>query len=307
MKNIKIGVIGIGHLGSIHAKIYSQIPGVKIAFLCDAEKEKAKDLASSLGASYSNDYRDGFSKVDAVSIAAPTPLHYKIAKDFLRKNKDVLIEKPITTNLKQAQELIDIAKQKKRILQVGHVERFNKALHSIRKIPGEIKFIECHRIGPFSKRSADVSVVLDLMIHDLDIILELIPHKIKKIQAIGLKVITDFSDIANARIEFDNGTICNITSSRVSDDSLRKIRIFKDNCYISLDYKEQDVKIYRKLKDKIINKNIVIKKEQPLQLELKSFITSIRSRKNTAVSGEAAKKALNIALRIDKQIARQKI
>ncbi|MDP8234690.1 MAG: Gfo/Idh/MocA family oxidoreductase [Candidatus Saelkia tenebricola] len=304
MKKLNVGVIGTGHVGSFHAKIYSQMPDVKVTFLCDVIEARAKQLGNQLKSNYSNNYKDGFSLVDAVSIAAPTPFHYEIAKDFLKHGKDVLIEKPITINLKQAQHLIQIADKNSCILQVGHVERFNKAFSAIRDVPGEIKFIECHRIGPFTQRCIDVSVVLDLMIHDLDIILELLPCKIKSINATGLKVMTDFPDIANARIAFENGAVCNITSSRVSDDALRKIRIFKENSYISLDYKLQEVKIYQKLNKKIIKKQIPIKKEQPLQLELKSFINSVKKRIPPLVSGKTAKKALETALKIEKIISR---
>ena len=213
MKKLNIGVIGTGHVGSFHAEIYSQLPDVKVSFLCDIAKTTVRELATRLKSDYSSDYRACFRLVDAVSIAVPTHLHYKIARDFLKNGIDVLIEKPITTDLKQARDLIRIAEENGRILQVGHVERFNKAFSAIKNVPGEIKFIECHRIGPFSRRCTDVSVVLDLMIHDLDIILELLPHKIKSIQATGLKVMTSFPDIANARITFGNGAVCNITSS----------------------------------------------------------------------------------------------
>ena len=304
MKRLNIGVIGTGHVGSFHAKIYSQFPDVKVAFLCDTAKTTVRKLSAQLKSGYSNDYRDGFPLVDAVSIAVPTHLHYEIARDFLKNGIDVLIEKPITTNLKQARHLIRIADKNSRILQVGHVERFNKALSAIRDVPGEIKFIECHRIGPFTKRCTDVSVVLDLMIHDLDIILELLPYRIKSIYATGLKVMTDFPDIANARIAFENGAVCNITSSRVSDDALRKIRIFKENSYISLDYKLQEVKIYRRINKKITRRQIPIKKEQPLQLELKSFVNSVKKRTPPIVSGETAAKALETALRIERIISR---
>lgn len=302
MKKIKVGIIGIGHVGSIHADIYSQFQDVDVTFLCDIILKRAKDVAKELNAYYSSDFRDGFSKIDAVSIAVPTSKHYQIAKEFLKKGIDVLVEKPMTTNLKQANHLIQLANENFCILQVGHVERFNKALHAIKGIPGEIRFIECHRIGPFSKRSTDVSVVLDLMIHDIDIILELIPYKIEKIEAVGTKVITDFTDISNAKIKFENGTICNITSSRVSEESQRKIRIFKENCYISLDYMRQEVRIYRKIKEKIVKKYIGIKKEQPLKLELRSFIDSVKNRTQPLVSGEIAKRALAVALKIEKKI-----
>ncbi|MDP8216389.1 MAG: Gfo/Idh/MocA family oxidoreductase [Candidatus Kaelpia imicola] len=304
MKKIRVGIIGIGHLGTFHSKIYSQLPDVEVKFLSDVVEARAKNLASELKAEYSDNFRDGLFKVDAVSIATPTSTHYSIAKEFLSNGVDVLVEKPITIKLKEAENLIAIAKKKSRILQVGHVERFNKALTAIENIPGEIKFIECHRIGPFSKRSMDVSVVLDLMIHDLDIILQFVSSKIKKIEATGLKVVTDHPDIANARITFKNKTVCNITSSRISDDSLRKIRIFKENCYISLDYRHQEVNIYRKVNGEIIKKQIEIEKEQPLQLEIKSFMDAVKKRNQPEVSGEDARLALKTALKIERIISR---
>ena len=304
MEKVRVGIIGIGHLGTFHSKIYSQFPDVEVQFLSDTVEVNAKKLASELGAEYLNDFRAGLSRVDAVSIATPTSTHYSIAKEFLNNGVDVLVEKPITIKLKDAESLIAIAKKNSRILQVGHVERFNKALAAIEDVPGEIKFIECHRIGPFSRRSTDVSVVLDLMIHDLDIILQFVSSKIKKIEATGLKVVTDHPDIANARITFKNKTVCNITSSRVSDDSLRKIRIFKENCYISLDYKNQEVNIYRKVNGEITKKQIEIEKEQPLQLELRSFIDAVKNRTQPEVSGEDASLALKTALKIERLISR---
>ena len=304
MKKIRVGIIGIGHLGTFHSKIYSQLPDVEVKFLSDIVEVNAKNLASELKAEYSDNFRDGLSKIDAVSIATPTSTHYSIAKEFLSNGIDVLVEKPITVKLKEAESLIAIAKKNSRILQVGHVERFNKALAAIENIPGEIKFIECHRIGPFSKRSMDISVVLDLMIHDLDIILQFVSSKIKKIEATGLKVVTDYPDIANARITFKNKAVCNITSSRVSDDSLRKIRIFKENCYISLDYKHQEVNIYRKINGEITKKQIEIEREQPLQLEIKSFIAAVKNRTQPEVSGEDARLALKTALKIERIISR---
>lgn len=301
MERIRVGVIGVGHVGSLHAKIYSTLPDVKLTFLCDLIPNRTRVIKGK-DITYSKDFREAFDKVDAVSIAVPTSLHYAIAKEFLKRGVDVLIEKPITSNLKDAEALIKLAKKNSLILQVGHVERFNKALQAIKGIPGEIKFIECHRIGPFKRRGIDVSVVLDLMIHDIDIILALINSDIKKIEAVGVNVVTDLPDIANAKLIFENGTVCNITSSRVSDDLIRKIRIFKEKCYISLDYKKQEVKIYRKVKNKIYKKDIPIKKEQPLELELMTFINCVKERKQPPISGEEAKRALEIALKIERKI-----
>lgn len=302
MKKIKIGIIGLGHLGKIHTRIYSDFRNVEITFVCDIIKTRAQKIARELKVPFSTDYRDCFGKVDAVSIATPTSTHYEIAKECLKHKIDVLVEKPLTASLREARKLINLAKKNNCILQVGHVERFNRAIQAIRNVPGEIKFIECHRIGPFKKRSLDISVVLDLMIHDLDIILELVQSKIKKIQAVGTKVITSLPDIANARLEFENGTICNITSSRVSEEALRKIRIFKENCYISLDYMHQEVKIYTKEGDKIKKKNIKIIKEQPLKLELRAFVEAVKNRQEPPSSAEKVLSALETALKIEEKI-----
>jgi len=306
VKSVRVGVIGLGHLGKIHARIYSGFKDVRITFVCDIIKTRAKRIAEELNVPYSTDFRDCLGEVDALSIATPTSSHYQIAKECIKHKIDVLVEKPLAPDLMQAKRLITLAKKNNCILQVGHVERFNKALQAIRDIPGEIKFIECHRIGPFKKRSLDISVVLDLMIHDLDIILELVPSKVKQIQAVGTRVITPLPDIANSRIRFENGTICNITSSRVSEEALRKIRIFKENCYISLDYMRQTVKIYTKQKNKIRRKNIKIKKAQPLKLELRSFIDAVKNRREPPSSGEKVLSALDIALKIEQKILKNK-
>jgi predicted dehydrogenase len=302
MDKIKVAVVGIGHVGSIHAKIYSQIKGVELAAVCDIDIKKAKRFALKYNVKYSNDYHSLFNFVDAVSITVPTSLHYKIAKEFLKNGIHTLIEKPITTSLKEADELLNIAKKKKLIIQVGHVERFNSAIIAIKKLPGIPKFIECHRIGPFSGRGIDVSVVLDLMIHDIDIILDLVLSPIRKIEAIGAKILSNKADIANARIFFKNGTVSNLTASRVSEDSIRKIRIFKERSYISLDYVKQEALIYRKLKNKIKSYQIPIRKEAPLKAEINSFIECVKYNKQPIVSGKEARKALKLALDIENMI-----
>jgi predicted dehydrogenase len=307
MYKIKIGVVGVGHLGSIHAKIYKQLENCSLVAVCDTDKERLAEISHSLNVPGYADYRELLRKVDAVSIAAPTKLHYKIAADFLKHNIHTLVEKPFTINLKEADALIKIAKENKLILQVGHIERFNSAFSATQKLIKSPKFIECHRLSPFPNRSLDVGVVLDIMIHDIDIVLGLVDSKIKRIEAVGVNVLTSFEDIANARITFKNGCVANLTASRVSDETMRKIRIFQEDTYISLDYKEAAAVAYRKDANRIIKEELPIEKEQPLQKELSSFIHCVAAHEEPLVSGPVAREALAVALEIQKQIWRKKI
>jgi len=252
------------------------------------------------------DYRELFGKVDAVSVATPTKSHFHIAADFLRHNIHALVEKPFTPTLKEADNLIKIARKNKLILQVGHIERFNSAFSATQKLIKEPKFIECHRLSPFPNRSLDVGVVLDLMIHDIDIVLGLVNSPIKKVESVGVQVLTQMEDIANARLTFKNGCIANLTASRVSDEWMRKIRIFQQDTYISLDYKEAKASVYKKLGPQITKEDLPIEKEQPLQKELQSFIDCVISHKEPLVSGPVARQALKIALEIQKQIWKKK-
>lgn len=303
MKKVRIGVVGLGRLGSFHARIYSKIKDVEVALLCDIDEKRACSVATALKKPWTTDYRDLLDKkLDAVSIVTPTYLHYKIAKEFLKHGIHVLIEKPITKSLREARDLIRLARKKRLIIQVGHVERFNSAIQAIEKFSSRPKFIEVHRLGPFTPRVKDVGVVLDLMIHDIDIILGLIKSKVKKIEAIGIKILTGHEDIANARITFRNGTTCDLTASRVTKDSLRKIRIFQKDCYISIDYVSQEAVISRKIKNKIVSKKIDIKKERPLQKELSSFVDCVRYKKRPVVSGIEAYNALEVAHNIIKKL-----
>ncbi len=302
MKKIKVAVIGVGHLGSIHAKIYREIENCELIGVCDIDKNLLHQVCSELKVAGHTDYRDLFAKAEAVSIAVPTILHYQIARDFLSQRIHALVEKPFTPGLKEADSLIKIAKKNKLILQVGHIERFNSAFVATQKIIKEPRFIECHRLSPFPNRSLDIGVVLDLMIHDIDIVLGLVNNPVRRIEAVGVKVLTPDEDIANARITFKNGCVCNLTASRVSDEWMRKIRIFLENAYISLDYKNEEAFIYRKTASGITKETLPIEKEQPLKRELASFIDCISENKTPLVSGEVARDALAVALEIRKQI-----
>jgi len=303
MGKIRIGVVGLGKLGTIHAKIYSTLENTELCAICDIDENTARNTAETLKITWSTDYKKLLDyKLDAVSIVTPTVLHYEIAKFFLQNRINVLIEKPITKTLKEAGDLIKIADKNRLIIQVGHVERFNSAIQAIEKLSNKPRFIEVHRLGPFTPRVKDVGVVLDLMIHDIDIILGLTKSKVKNIDALGMKILTDHEDIANARIRFQNGTVCDLTASRVTSDSLRKIRIFQDDCYISIDYMAQEALIYKKINNQIVSEKIDIQKEAPLQKELASFIDCVANNKKPTVSGKEAREALKVALDILKKI-----
>jgi predicted dehydrogenase len=302
MDKIKVGVIGVGHLGSIHAKIYKQIPGCILAGVCDANPKQLKEVAGSLRVpGYANLY-ELFGKIDAASVAVPTRLHHKIAEELLAHNIHLLVEKPFTVNLEEADHLIELAKKQNLVLQVGHIERFNSAFTATQKIIKNPKFIECHRLSSFPNRSLDVGVVLDIMIHDIDIVLGLVNCPLERAESVGVNVLTAFEDIANARLTFKNGCIANLTASRVSDEIMRKIRIFQEDTYISLDYKNAEASVYRKLKDKITKERLPIEKEQPLQKELASFVDCVVNKKEPLVSGRIAREALEVALTIQNQI-----
>jgi predicted dehydrogenase len=302
MKRIKVAVIGTGYLGSIHAKLYKAIPTCSLEGVCDIDKTLSDKISSELGVPGFTDYRQLFGKIDAVSIAVPTKHHYEIARQCLLQGIHTLVEKPFTSTLTEADSLIETARQKDLILQVGHIERFNSAFAATRKLIKEPKFIECHRLSAFPNRSLDVGVVLDIMIHDIDIILGLVSSKIRSIDSIGINVLTKFEDIANSRITFENGCVANLTASRVSDEPMRKIRIFQENTYISLDYKEAKATVYKKNALMITKHNLPIEKEQPLQKELESFIDCVITGKEPLVSGPVAREALAVALDIQRQI-----
>jgi predicted dehydrogenase len=302
MNKIKIAVIGTGHLGSIHAKIYKELTNCTLVGICDINPEQSAKVSQELNVPGYTDYRELLGKVDAVSIVVPTKLHYEVATEFLHHNVHALVEKPFTTDLKLADLLIRQAEKNKLILQVGHIERFNSAFSATQKLIHNPKFIECHRLSPFPNRSLDVGAVLDIMIHDIDIVLGLVPSKIHHIESVGINVLTKFEDIANARITFENGCVANLTASRVSDEIMRKIRIFQENAYISLDYKDAKASIYKKSGIMISKEDIPIEKDQPLQKELESFLNCISLHKEPLVSGSVAREALACALTIQEQI-----
>lgn len=302
MEKLKIGVIGAGRLGTFHTKVYSRLDNVKLVGICDCNLARAIEIGKKYHTASYSDYEDLFDKIEAVSIAVPTSLHYNIAKEFLKHGIHVLIEKPITQTLSEADELIEIAKEKKLIIQVGHIERFNSAVLAIEPYLKKPKFIECQRLGPFHKRVDDVGVVLDLMIHDIDIVLGLMKQDVVKIEAVGLSTISNYEDVANVRLTFEDGTIADITASRVTKDVVRKMRIFQEDSYLSLDYLSQETAIFRKTGERIEKEKIKIRKKNPLKKELKSFVNCVRNNKQPIVSGVEGRRALQVALEIVEKI-----
>jgi len=302
MNKIRVGVVGVGHLGSIHAKIYKESRNCQLVGVCDRNPDNLKRVSAHLRVPGYTDHKELFGKVDAVSIAVPTVLHHDIATEFLKEGIHILVEKPFTLTLAEADDLIRLANENKLILQVGHIERFNCAFAATLKIIKLPRFIECHRLSAFPNRSLDVGAVLDIMIHDIDIVLGLVDSALERIDSVGINVLTNFEDIANARLTFKNGCVANLTASRVSDETMRKIRIFQENTYISLDYKSAEACVYRKIGLRITKEKLPIEKEQPLQKELESFIACVNNQTAPLVSGEVARQALEVALEIQKQI-----
>lgn len=295
---INVAVIGAGSIGAHHARIYSAMEDVSLTGVIDIDETRAGEIASKYSSSPYADYREVLDRVDAVSIAAPTTLHYRIAIDCLRHDKDILVEKPVTTTLREADELISEADKRNLILQVGHLERFNAAVRLVSRMVDQPRFIESHRISPFLGRGIDVDVTLDLMIHDIDIILSLVHADISDLRAAGAKVLTENIDIAHAWIEFSNGCIAEAVTSRIAEQKLRKLRIFQRNASLDLDYQRQEIICYRKSEGSVIKEIQKAENREPLKEELASFIACIKSRKRPLVSGREGKKALQVALRI---------
>ncbi len=311
MKPTKVAVIGVGHLGQHHARIYSEMRDAELVGVVDVDGKRTRDIASRCQTSAYSDYSQVLGKIDVASIAVPTELHYKVGRDFLNAGIHVLIEKPMTQTLEEADELLGLAEKKKLILQVGHIERFNPAVSALNKVIKEPRFIECHRLGPFKPRAANIGVVMDLMIHDIDIILSLVNSAVKRIEAVGVPVLSQEEDIANVRITFENGCIANLTASRVTKEETRKIRIFQRDAYLSLDYINQELLTYRRVITpdggvRIVSSKPEIEKVEPLKLELEAFIRAVQRGQKPLVSGEAGREALAIAWEISRQIKPQR-
>ena len=300
---VKVAVIGVGHLGRQHARLYAELPGVELAGVVDILKPRAEEIAGLNKTTAFTDYHDIFGKVDAVSLAVPTTHHARIGIDLLEHGIDVLVEKPIATTLEEAQALIDAAARQGRVLQVGHVERFNPVVAAAREAATRPQFFEIHRLAAFSPRSLDIDVVLDLMIHDIDIVLSLVPARVREVRAVGIPILSQKADIANARVEFEDGCVANFTASRVSFEKTRKLRFFQPHDYISVDYASQSGIMVSLRMGKVIERKLEPSNEEPLKLELQAFAECVRMHGKPAVTGEDGLRALELAMRINSAIA----
>lgn len=299
---LRVAVVGAGHLGRFHAQKFSQIEDCELVAICDVDPAKAKAVADEVKSRPVDKYADLVGKVDAVMIATPTTNHFEVAKFFLQNGIHVQVEKPLTESVQEGRELCQIAKDKKLILQVGHVERFNPALVAARDKLGVPLFIECHRLAPFKPRSIDVDVVLDLMIHDIDVVLSLIKSPVKSVSAIGTPVLTKTVDIANVRLEFESKAIANLTASRVSLNSMRKFRVFQKSQYLSIDFGSGEVNLTTKTADwkfgeepPLEFENWNLEKGDALMVEDRAFLDAVLGRKPCLVSGEDGLRALEVA------------
>jgi len=303
MKNLRVGVVGVGHIGSNHARIYSELPNADLVAILDIDSMRAAEIGGKYGSRVAASLNEFAGMVDAASIATPTSAHFSIACDLLAQGKHLLIEKPITEKTSDARDLAEIAAEKRLVLQVGHVERFNPVLSALEQRLTHPRFIEAHRLSPYPNRSTEIGVVLDLMIHDLEIILHLVNSTVENIDAVGVPVLSRGEDIANARLRFASGCIANITSSRISPERMRKIRVFQEDAYLSLDYQGQSGEIYRRVNGQIAREPVAIEKEEPLRQQLTSFVDCALTGGEPRVSGSHAAAALELAVEITRRIA----
>ncbi|HEU4620366.1 MAG TPA: Gfo/Idh/MocA family oxidoreductase [Gammaproteobacteria bacterium] len=313
MRKLRTAVVGVGYLGRFHAEKHRGLPNVDLVGVYDARLDVARNVAEALGVPLAADYRALPGNVDAVTIAASTSAHFELAKFFLEHGVHVFVEKPMTQTAQEAKELTALAEARKLKLQVGHVERFNPALLSVREHLADVQFIECHRLAPFKPRGADVNVVLDLMIHDLDVVLSLVSAAPTSVSAVGIKVLTDTFDIANARIEFDSGAIANLTASRVSTAAQRKFRIFEQNQYVSIDFGEGEVQRvvstgpWREGEPPLAVERFRLDKGDALKAETEAFVHAVLDDTPCRVSGRDGVAALELAEAIVADIARRAI
>ncbi len=299
---LKVAVIGLGRLGGRHAEVYSKMPGVSLVGVCDTHEDRAQEVADQCQTKAYTDYRRLLDLVDAASIVVPSEKHFSLSKDFLNHGVHLLIEKPITTKLSDADKLLALAKKKRLTIQVGHIERFNSAIRTIKGIIKKPRFIECQRVGPYDPRVAKTGVTLDLMIHDIDIVLDLVKSPIKDVESVGAFILSETEDIANTRIRFAGNITCDLTASRMSSEVTRKIRIFQHNAYIVLDYVKQEAFIHTKAGGRLHQQKIDITRQDSLKAELSDFIHCVKNKKRPLVSGEEGRDALALALRITQQI-----
>jgi predicted dehydrogenase len=305
MREIRAAVVGAGRLGSLHAAKYAAIPGVKLTHVVDIDAARAAQLASQYGAASATGFRTLDNQVEVVTVASPGVTHFEIASHLLRAGCDVLLEKPMAATVEDARSLTALAESSDRILQIGHLERFNPVVHHLRSILNGPRFVECHRLAPFTERGTDVDVVLDLMVHDLDVLMSLTGADATSVEALGVAVLTDQIDVANARIRFSNGMIANVNTSRVAPRRERKIRFFQPDAYISVDYEARRIQIYRKTSapagttfPTISAEQIDLGEADPLADEVASFIAAVRARSTPAVTARDGLRVIELIERI---------
>ena len=304
-RGTKLAVVGVGALGEHHARIYSELPDVELVAVVDIDQGKAQQVASRYHCQSYQQYEEILDSVEAISLAVPTREHARIGVEFLKRDVHVLVEKPIAQNLEEADQLIQAQKKSGTLLQVGHSERFNPALLAVKSLVRQPQFFETHRLSIFVPRSLDVDVILDLMIHDLDIILHLVDSPIQEIRAVGIPVLTPRIDIANARLQFENGCVANVKASRVSREKSRKLRFFQPLEYVSIDFHKQEVEMFHLQEGKtmqIAERHFEIERSEPLKLELQTFLNAAGKKSSdqepSGCSGEEGKRALALALEV---------
>jgi predicted dehydrogenase len=305
MKTIHAGVVGPGSIGINHARIYSELPGCRLTALYDANKQNAERAAARYGGKACASLEEFTDLVDVASVATPTEFHHEVGTSLLRQGKHLLIEKPIATSTEQALDLAATAAAQHCILQVGHIERFNPGLEALEQQLKNPRFLEVTRLSPYPNRSMDIGVVLDVMIHDLEILLHLVRSPVISVDPVGIAVLSRGEDIANVRIRFENGCVANLTASRISRDKVRKIRIFQEDAYLSLDYQKQNGYILRLRDGGIKRERVKVIKGEPLQRELAAFVTCAREGLQPRVTGREAAAALDLAIRITRQIEQE--
>jgi predicted dehydrogenase len=295
MNRIRVGIVGVGYLGTQHARILSYLEEADLQAVADIDFQKALQIGNRHGVRYFENYEDMIDEIDAAVVATDTSAHFQVSENLLRHGKHVLVEKPITETVEQGERLVELAAKKNLILQVGHLERFNPAVEAVENMISDPRFIEVQRLGSFSARSLDIDVVLDLMIHDLDIILALIKDEVVAIKSSGIHVVSEKTDIANARLEFKSGCVATLTASRVHQGKVRKLRIFEPTSYYSIDYIDQEVKVFPLDGRQTDIKTLKIQKDEPLKRELKNFLDCVETGKRTKVTGEEGLRALKLA------------
>ncbi|TMA48645.1 MAG: Gfo/Idh/MocA family oxidoreductase [Deltaproteobacteria bacterium] len=300
MNRLRAAVVGVGYLGRFHAEKYATHPGATLVAVADVDAARAREVAATLGAEALTDHRALIGRIDCASVAVPTQHHHAVSRDLLEAGIDVLVEKPLTTTLAEGKALVELAARRGRVLQVGHLERFNPAIRVLEGIVARPRFIECHRLAPFTERGTDVDVVLDLMIHDLDLILSMTTSSVRSIEAVGVPVLTPSVDIANARLRFANGCIANVTASRVSLKRERKLRIFQEDAYLSVDFGERRVLICRREMGPDGQPSLSVEEHDvpdvdPLESEIDAFLRAVRERERPPVSGWDGLRALEVA------------